>query len=188
MVEAETRWLGDKGNPAAAVRRDEWGTLLGRSIDFGRNQLPVPVELFGCVGLVMNVDCDLHSFLEAKQRPRKLTVVRGNGENAIGSNFQRLGGYGQRVIGGGLSEKDRRGGSRATPVAAPAAFKKSRRERDQGDIVCRIVIVPAPGNYIEVCSHERDRRLRACSRSRYSGNTPESPGRRRTCPSVRRYK
>ena len=83
------------------MRRDEWGALLGCSIDSGRNKLPVPVQLFGSVSFVMNVYCDLLPFFEAEQRPGKLAVVGGDGKDAIGSHFQGLGGYGQCVIGNG---------------------------------------------------------------------------------------
>ena len=66
---------------------------------------PCQWSLFGDVGLVMDVDGDPRPFLEAKQRPGKLAVVRGDGKNAIGSHFQRLGGYGQCVVGRGLAQK-----------------------------------------------------------------------------------
>ena len=67
--------------------------------------MAVPVELLGRVCVVMNVDCDLLPLFEAKQGAGELSVVRGDGDDAIGSEFNGRVGDGEGVVGCGLSEE-----------------------------------------------------------------------------------
>ena len=78
--------------------RDERRALFGGSIHVGGKKLSVPMKLFRRVGVVVNVDGDLLPFLEAQQRPGKLAVVGGHGDDAIGGKFDGFGGNGKRVI------------------------------------------------------------------------------------------
>src|ERR1039457_3031742 len=68
VIEAKTRRPRHKGDSAAAVRRDERCTLFGRSIDVGRNELSVPVQLLGRIRLITNIDGDSLTFFKAKQQ------------------------------------------------------------------------------------------------------------------------
>ena len=58
----------------------------------------MPVQLFGRIGLVMNVDRDLLAFLESQKRPGELAVIGSHGDDVIRSQFNRLNGDRQGVI------------------------------------------------------------------------------------------
>ena len=47
----------------------------------------MPVELFGRVGVVEDFDSDRAAFLKAQQRSRELAIVRGDRDEAFGSDF-----------------------------------------------------------------------------------------------------
>ena len=72
------------------------------------NELAVPVELLGRVGVVVDVDGDGLAFFEAQQRPGELAVVGGGGDDAVGREFDWAGGDAEGVVGwgGGLLSCD----------------------------------------------------------------------------------
>ena len=80
------------------MRRNERRAFFRGAIDIGGKKLPVPMQLLGRVGLIVNVDRDRLAFFEAEQRPRELTVVGSRGDDAIRGQFHRLHGDGQGVI------------------------------------------------------------------------------------------
>lgn len=102
VIEAEARGLGNERNSPDAVGRDEWRSFFGGAIDVGRNELTVPVQLLGRVGVVVDIDGDLLTFFQAEEGAGKLPVVGGDGDDAFGCEFQGPGGDGQRVVGGGV--------------------------------------------------------------------------------------
>ena len=78
VIEAKSRRPRHKRNAAAAMGSDERRAFLRGSIHIGRNELPVPVQLFRPVGLVVNVDGHLLALFQAQQRAGKLAVVGGH--------------------------------------------------------------------------------------------------------------
>ena len=81
------------------MRRNERRALFGCSIDIGRNELPVPVELLRRVGLIVNLDFYPLPFLQTQQRPRKLSVVGRDGDDAIRRQLNGFRGDRERVVG-----------------------------------------------------------------------------------------
>ena len=61
----------------------------------------MPVELFGRVGVVVDVDGDRLAFLEAQQRAGELAVVGGGGDDAVGGELDGAGGDAEGVVGWG---------------------------------------------------------------------------------------
>ena len=55
MVEAEARWTRDKSDTPRAMGRDEGRSFFGSAIDFGWDELPMPMKLFRPVGIVVDV-------------------------------------------------------------------------------------------------------------------------------------
>src|SRR5580698_6637276 len=98
VVEVVARRPGNEPDAAAAPRGNERSALLGSAIYVGGNELPVPMQLLRRVGLIVDVDGDRAPFLEAEQRTGELAVVGGSRENAIGRQFHRLYGDGERVV------------------------------------------------------------------------------------------
>src|ERR1700681_183446 len=70
-------------NPAFAVRGNKGRTFLGGAVHIDRNLLTMPMQLFRRIRIVVNVDRDPVTLLEAKQRPRKLAVVYGGGDDSF---------------------------------------------------------------------------------------------------------
>ena len=149
VVEAVAGRLGNESDAAASMRGNEGRSLFGRAIDVGGNKLPVPMQLLGRVGLIVDVDGDRAPFLEAEQRPGKLAVVGGSGDDAIRRQFHRLHGDRQGVIRwdgferglfrlgrGGLLAANGVGQQRA-PASVPTAFMKFRR--DKGELAIRVI-------------------------------------------------
>ena len=56
VIKAETSWTWREGDPPLALCEYEWSALFGGSIDTGRNFLTVPMQLFRCIRVVVNVD------------------------------------------------------------------------------------------------------------------------------------
>ena len=102
VIEAQAGGPGHKRDAAAAVRRDEGRALFRGAIDIGGDELAVPMELLGPVGFVVDVDGDALAFFEAQERPGKLAVVGGRGDDAVGREFDRSRGNGKGVVGGSV--------------------------------------------------------------------------------------
>ena len=101
VIETKPGGAGSEGDAPHAMRRDERRPLLCRTIDIGRNHLPMPVQLLGRVGVVVDFDRRWLAFLEAQQGAGKMSVVSDRRDDALGSNFHRTCGYVQNVICGG---------------------------------------------------------------------------------------
>lgn len=54
---------------AHGMRRDKGRSFFGCAIHIHRYGLPMPVQLFGRIGVVMDIDNDLLAFLEAQKGP-----------------------------------------------------------------------------------------------------------------------
>src|SRR6185312_15768245 len=87
VIEAEPGRTGREGNAAAAMRGNEGRALFGGSVHVTGNGLAVPVQLFGSVSIVDNVNRDLLAFPEAKQRAGKLVVIGGERDDLVGRNL-----------------------------------------------------------------------------------------------------
>ena len=132
------------------MRRNERRAFFRGAIDIGGNKLPMPMQLLGRVGLVVNVDSDWFTFLEAEQRPRELAVVSSRGNDAFRRQFHRRHGDSQGVIGrADLAQRLLSAGawravlqptvwlSNEPPTSVPAVFTKLRREkRELGMMTC----------------------------------------------------
>ena len=103
VVEAEARRLWHEGDPLAAVRRHERRAFLGRAVHVARDHLPVPVDQFRRVGVVVDIDHDALAFLEAQQRSGKLAVIERRRDDVVGRKLDQSGCDAQRVVrlGGG---------------------------------------------------------------------------------------
>jgi hypothetical protein len=64
VIEAKARWIRSEGETAHAVSGDGRSAFLGGSIHIGGNALAMPVQLFGSVGVVEDVDDCGAAFLE----------------------------------------------------------------------------------------------------------------------------
>ena len=107
MVKAKARWRGREDDAPLSVRRNEGRTFFGGAVNIGRDRLAVPVQLFGRVRVVVDIDGDLPAFLKAQQRAGELAVVRGDRNDAIGREFDRRGGDPQGVIGDAIGRRRR---------------------------------------------------------------------------------
>ncbi len=58
------------------MRGNEGRALLSCPISVGAYKLPMPVQLLGYIGFIMNIDCDPLPLFHPKQWPWKLAVVR----------------------------------------------------------------------------------------------------------------
>ena len=74
---------------ATAVGRDGRRFFFFDAVDLGGNEEAVPVDEFGRVGVVDDVDGDGLAFLHAKDRAGRGTVVADGGEDAVGGEFDR---------------------------------------------------------------------------------------------------
>ena len=89
------------------MRGDERGAFFRRAIDIRGKKLAMPMQLFGSIGLVLNVDGDGLALFEAQQRTGELTVIDSRRDNAIGSQFHRLHGDYEGVIRGAAGLRSR---------------------------------------------------------------------------------
>jgi hypothetical protein len=76
VIEAKAGWFRHEGDAAHAMRRNVWRSLLGGAINISRNELAMPVQLFGRLGVVVDIDDDPLTFRKPHQRSRKLAVVK----------------------------------------------------------------------------------------------------------------
>src|SRR5207249_2302578 len=72
-----------------ALRRNKWRSLLGGSVHVGTDLLTMPMQLLWRIGVVERVHRDLLTFLEPKQWPRELSVVRGDGNDSLRRDLNR---------------------------------------------------------------------------------------------------
>jgi hypothetical protein len=104
VVEAKTLGFWGERKPPRAMGRDGGRALFRGPIDIAWNHLPMPVDEFRRIGVVMNVDDDALPFLEVQQRPRKLSVVEHSRDDMIRRKLHETAGDAKRVVGlfGGL--------------------------------------------------------------------------------------
>ena len=89
MVKPESGGLRDEGYPAHPVRRYEWRAFLCCAVYIGRYFLPVPVQLFGSIRIVVNRQGDGFPITKSQERSGKLTVVGCGGEQLIFADFNQ---------------------------------------------------------------------------------------------------
>src|ERR1019366_5385554 len=98
VIEAETRWPWGKGNATHAVCRNKWRSLFGGTIHVGLKKLPVPVQLFWRVGVVVDIHNHPPAFLQAQKRTGELTIVSGSRKNTLWSHFNQPSADSDRVV------------------------------------------------------------------------------------------
>src|SRR3984893_12178364 len=81
-----------------AVRGNEGRALFGGAVHIDGHFLPVPMQLLGRIGIVVDVHCGLLAFFETQQWPRKLTVISSERDDPLRSNLDRRCFDVQRVI------------------------------------------------------------------------------------------
>jgi hypothetical protein len=100
----------------------------------------MPIQLLRCVGVVVDIDSDGLTLLEAEQRPGELPVIRSGRENTVGNNFDWVRGDLDSAIGSAFSMRGRvylsRGsrlgttsGKREIPASAPVILRNLRLEQ-----------------------------------------------------------
>ena len=69
------------------------------AVNIGRDDLTVPVELLGRVGVVVNLYRDRSAFFEPQERSGELAVVGDCGDDVLRRDLNRSRGNAQNVIG-----------------------------------------------------------------------------------------
>jgi hypothetical protein len=87
VVPAGAGWCGCELVSAIAVRGDRRSVFFLDSVDFGGNEETVPVDEFGRVGVVDDVDGDWLALLHAEDGAGRGSVVTDGGEYAVGGEF-----------------------------------------------------------------------------------------------------
>jgi len=88
VVEAEAGGTGQEGDRPPTVGRDEGRAFFRSAVHIGRDELTMPMQLLGRVGVVTDVDGDALAFFQAEHRTWKLAVVRSGGDNVLGRNLE----------------------------------------------------------------------------------------------------
>jgi len=73
------------------VSWNERRAFFGGSIDIDGNPLTVPMQLFRCIRIVVNIDRCRLPFFKTKQRSRKLPILCNRGNDSLGRDFDRGG-------------------------------------------------------------------------------------------------
>src|SRR4029077_18342074 len=108
VIESQACRSGREHNAALAMRRNKRRSLLGGSVNVGRDLLTMPMKLLRRIGVIEQVDCDLLTFLEPKQWPRELSIVGSHRNNSLGRDFNRRRFNPQGVVcGSGLAWRNR---------------------------------------------------------------------------------
>src|SRR5581483_11002316 len=96
MIPARARRSGRELIAGTAMRGNRGRAFFFRAVNFGRNQLTVPVNEFGNICIVQDVYGDWLAFANANQRPGRSSVVTDGTERAVRreldqgrSDFQR---------------------------------------------------------------------------------------------------
>src|SRR5579862_6984064 len=99
VIEAQPGRFWRERDDARPAGGNVWRAFFGGAIHIGRDKLAVPVELLGCVGVVVNFDRDRLAFLEPQERARELAVVGDGGNDAVFGDFDGAGLDAQGVVG-----------------------------------------------------------------------------------------
>jgi hypothetical protein len=113
--EAEPGRSGSERQSPHPVRGDVRGAFLGGSVDIHGQGLPVPVQLFGGVGVVVDIDDYGFTFGKAQEGPGELAVVNGGRHHPVGRQLYQTAPGMQCVIGVGaraIAATSRDGGRR----------------------------------------------------------------------------
>jgi hypothetical protein len=87
-----------EGDAAHAMRGNEGRSFFRSAVHIDRYGLAVPVQLFGRIGVVMDIDNDLPAFLEAQKGPGKLPVIGGGRNDVVRRQFHEPVADSDRVI------------------------------------------------------------------------------------------
>jgi len=85
----ETRWPWSERNSAHPMRGDERRAFFRCAIHVRQNHLTVPMQLFGSVRVVVDIDGRRLALFETQQGSWELTVVSVRGNDVLGSNLDR---------------------------------------------------------------------------------------------------
>ncbi len=100
MEEAKAGRLWREGDAAHAMRGNVGRALLRRAIDSGGQKLAVPMQLFGRVRVVVDVDDNTLAFCHAQERAGELAVVGLHRQGQVRPKLDEAVGDADRVIGG----------------------------------------------------------------------------------------
>src|SRR6266403_1744337 len=89
VIETETRWARSEHNPAPSVRRDEGCPFFRCSVHIWRNELSMPMQLLGCIRVVMHFDRRCLTLFETQQGTWELTVVGDRRNDALWRDLNR---------------------------------------------------------------------------------------------------
>jgi hypothetical protein len=98
VIEAKSGRPRRVGDAAHSMRRNKRRALLACAVCIDRDRQPVPMELLGRVGVVVDVHHDPHALRQADKRARKLPVAGRGCKDAIGREFNESGPNADRVV------------------------------------------------------------------------------------------
>jgi hypothetical protein len=84
------------------MSRNEGRSFFRSAIHIDRHGLAVPVQLFGSIGVVMDVNNDLPAFMEAQKWPGELPVIGRGRNDVVRRQFHQPVADPDRVIGSAL--------------------------------------------------------------------------------------
>jgi hypothetical protein len=99
MIKSQAGRFRDKDFASHPVRGYIRGAFFGSAVYIDRDELPVPMQLLGSVGVVVDVDDGALALFEAKKRARELPVIGGGGNDVLRSYFYETGTDVERIVG-----------------------------------------------------------------------------------------
>jgi hypothetical protein len=109
VIEAEARRAGHKGDAPHTARGDVGSALLGGAVDVDADLLAVPVQVFGSVGVVVDVHPRPLALFQPHQRTGELTVIDDGRHDLIRGQLDSAGGDSQCVLRLAVGRGQRRG-------------------------------------------------------------------------------
>src|SRR5215472_3692882 len=98
VIEAIPRGPGYERDTPLPMGGNIRGAFLGGPVHLDRNELPMPMQLFRGICVVLEVDGHLLSLLEPEERSRKLAVVSRDRNDLLRRNLDRRSGNSDGVI------------------------------------------------------------------------------------------
>jgi hypothetical protein len=98
MVEPEPGRAGCEGDTPHTMGGDKGRSLLRGAVHIRRQELPVPMQLFRRVGVIVDVDDDALSLGKTQQRPGELAVIELGRDGCVRPEFDQAGADADRII------------------------------------------------------------------------------------------
>lgn len=98
MVEPESRGARRKRDAPHTMGGDKGRSLFRGAVHIRRQELPVPMQLFRRVGVIVDVDDDALSLRKTQQRPGKLAVIELGRDGCVRTEFDQAGADADRIL------------------------------------------------------------------------------------------